>query len=72
MKTIIIVNRHIINANRKHKRNDPPLTLKTYKSNIKCHEVEFTNGRVVHRPEKPLSCGAYVWIETHDPVKKIR
>ena len=55
MKTIIIVNRHIINANRKHKRNDPPLTLKTYKSNIKCHEVEFTNGRVVHRPEKPLS-----------------
>ena len=72
MKTIIHVNKHIIAANAKHGRNDPPLTVKTYKSNTKCHEVEFISGRVIHRPDKPLSCGARLWIETHEPVKIIR
>ena len=31
--------------------------------------VEFTgNSRVVYRPDKPLSCGAHVWIETDHEV----
>ena len=68
MKTIIHVNNHIIKANRKNGESNPPLTVKTYKSLINCHEVEFTKGRVVHRPDKPLSCGAYVFIETDEPV----
>jgi hypothetical protein len=72
MKTIIHVNQHVIRANHKNNENNPPLTCKTYKDNIKCHEVEFTNGRVVHSPHKPLSCGARVWIETHEPIKVIR
>jgi hypothetical protein len=69
MKTIIHVNQHVIKKNRKLGENKPPLTVKTYKSNTYCHEVAFTNGRVIHRPEKPLSCGAHVWIETEDEVK---
>lgn len=72
MKTIIHVNQHIIRSNLKNGENEPPLTVKTYKGNTKCHEVEFTNGRVVHSPDKPLSCGARVWIETKEPVKVIR
>ena len=72
MKTVIHVNKHIITSNRVNEKNDPPLTVKTYKSNINCHEVEFTNGRVVHRPDKPLSCGAYVWIETDEAITVIR
>ena len=69
MKTIVHVNQHIIKANRRNKANDPPLTVKTYKSRVNCHEVGITNGRVVHRPDKPLSCGAHVWIETNEPVE---
>ena len=68
MKTIIHVNQHIIKANRKNGVNDPPLTVKTYKSTINCHEVSFTNGLVVHRQANPLPCGAHVWIETQEEV----
>ena len=44
---------------------EPVLTVKTYKSNDYCHEVVI-NGpcKVIYSPDKPLSCGARVWIET--------
>ena len=68
-KTIIHVNQHKIKANRKlGNSTDPVITVKTYKSNIYCHEV------VVHGPcrviycDKPLACGAHVWIETEAEV----
>mgnify|MGYP003632801951 FL=1 len=72
MKTIIHVNQHIIKANAKNGTNNPPLTVKTYKEGINCHEVAFIDGIVIHRPEKPLGCGAKLWIETQEPVKIIR
>ena len=72
MKTIVNVNQHILKANRRNGENNPPLTGKTYKSRINCHEVSFTNGKIVHRPDKPLSCGAHVWIETQEPVTVLR
>tara|TARA_R100000322_G_scaffold159421_1_gene120367 strand:- start:383 stop:628 length:246 start_codon:yes stop_codon:yes gene_type:complete len=68
MKTYIHVNQHNIRANNKG-ANKPVLTVKNYKQNIKCNEVKFTNGRVVYSPDKPLSCGAKVWIQTEDPVE---
>ena len=65
MKTVIHVNQHIIKANRKHGSDDPVLTVKTYKTNTYAHSVEIDGpSRVVYRPDKPLSCGALVWIET--------
>ena len=65
MITRVHVNQHIIKRNAKEGRNDPVLTVKTSKSNIYCHEVEFLGGcKVVHRPDRPLSCGAKVWVET--------
>ena len=67
MKTRIHVNQHNIKANAKGS-NLPVLTVKDYKQNRKCNEVEFINGRIVYSPDKPLSCGAKVWIETEDPV----
>ena len=67
MKTRIHVNQHNIKANAKGS-NLPVLTVKDYKQNRKCNEVEFINGRIVYSPDKPLSCGAKVWIETDDPV----
>ena len=70
MKTVIHVNQHVIRANRKHGRNEPVLTVKTYKSNDYAHEAVILDehgkevARVVYRPNKPLSCGAHVWVET--------
>lgn len=69
MKTKIHVNQHIIKANKKNHKNDPVLTIKTYKSNDYAHEV-YINGpaKVIYRPNKPLPCGATVWIETDSSV----
>jgi hypothetical protein len=65
MKTVIHVNQHVIKANAKNGADDPPLTVKTYKENIKAHEVEITGpSKIVYRPDHPFSCGARVWIET--------
>ena len=75
MKTIIHVNQHKIKSNRKHGENEAVLTVKTYKSNTYAHEaiIRDANGeevaRVVYRPNKPLRCGAHVWIETHNEVR---
>ena len=68
MKTIIHVNQHIIKRNAKTGEREPPLTVKTYKTNTRCHQVDFSNGRVIYSPDKPLPCGARVWIETNEPV----
>lgn len=69
MKTIIHVNQHIIRANNKSEDKKPPLTIKTYKENRKGFEAEITgSARVIYSPDKPLSCGARVWIETESEV----
>lgn len=74
MKTIIHVNQHNIKAN-KDGANRPVITCKTYKSNEYAHEVIICGqdgieaARVVYSPDKPLSCGAKVWIETQNKVE---
>jgi len=69
MKTIIHVNQHVIKANRKNGVNNPVLTCKTYKENNYAHEVEIKgDSKVVYSPDKPLSCGAHVWIETQGEI----
>lgn len=69
MKTIIHVNQHVIKSNRKNNKTDPVLTVKTYKSNVYAHTVKLTGpAKVVYSPDKPLSCGAHVWIETESEV----
>jgi hypothetical protein len=70
LKTIIHVNQHVIKANRKAGAQDPVLTVKTYKSNTYANAVEIQGpSKIVYSPEKPLSCGAHVWIETEAEVK---
>ena len=66
----IHVNQHHIRANGKDGGNRPVITIKTYKSNTYGHEVEIDGPcRVVYSPDKPLSCGAKVWIETKADVR---
>ncbi len=75
MKTIIHVNQHIIKANAKRSERNPVLTCKTYKSNNYANEAiiygqdEREAARIIYSPDKPLSCGAKVWIETTNKVE---
>jgi hypothetical protein len=72
MKTIVHVNQHVIKANRKDGKNDPVLTVKTYKDNRYAHEIIIKgDSRIVYSPDKPLSCGAHVWIETQAEVEVV-
>jgi hypothetical protein len=75
MKTIIHVNQQNIRANKKNGTNLPVITVKTYKTNTYGHSARILDrdgeeiARVVYRPDKPLSCGARVWIETKKEVR---
>jgi len=74
VKTIIHVNQHVIRANIKSDQQEPPLTVKTYKDNTYASEAVIYDkdgevaAKVIYSPEKPLSCGARVWIETQNKV----
>ena len=70
MKTIIHVNQHAVRRNIKAEVKEPVLTVKTYKTNIYAHEVDIKGpSRLVYSPDKPLSCGARVWLETESEVE---
>ena len=73
----IHVNQHVIKRNNKiditHpdavKEFEPPLTCKNSKDNNYGYEITINeHTRIIYRPDKPLSCGAKVWIETTEPV----
>lgn len=71
MKTIIHVNQAHIRSNIKADPEDrvPVLTVKTYKTNTYANTVTIEGpSKVVYSPDKPLSCGARVWIETEGKV----
>ena len=68
MLTRIHVNQHNIRANNKG-ADLPVITVKDYRRNRKVNQAVIMDGdrevaRVVYRPDKPLSCGAKLWIET--------
>lgn len=70
MLTRIHVNQHVIKANAKHGKCDPVFTVKQGKSNTYAHRVKVLGEmELVYRPDKPLSCGAKVWIETRGEVQ---
>ena len=77
MKTVIHVNQHIIKSNAKRNEKKPVLTCKTYKTNNYAHEALIYGqdnkvaAKVIYSPDKPLSCGAKVWIETQNKIKTI-
>lgn len=72
MKTVVHVNQHIIKSNYKNKECKPVLTVKTYKDNVYASEVVIKgDSKIVYRPDKPLPCGAKVWIETEAQVEVV-
>ena len=72
MKKRIHVNQHHVKANAKDGGDRPVITVKTYKSNDYAHGVVIHGpSSLLYRPNKPLSCGARVWIETDSNVELI-
>lgn len=64
MKAKVHVNQHRIRSNAKTGAREPVITVKTYKSNEYATRVRINGpSEVVYSPDKPLSCGAKVWIE---------
>jgi hypothetical protein len=70
--TRIHINQHHIKANKKGPEGErlPVITAKDYQQNRKGNDVRILDeagrevARVVYSPDKPLDCGAHVWIET--------
>ena len=66
------MNQHKIRSNIKNNMKEPVITVKTSKSNVYAHEVDIKGpSKVIYSPDKPLSCGAKVWIETESEVVTI-
>lgn len=74
----IHINQHNIRFNNTYsygpgKHGCPPkpvITVKANGANHKGNSVQiFGPSKLVYRPDKPLSCGAKVWIETHSGVE---
>jgi len=64
MKARIHINQHKIRRNTKTGEREPVITVKTYKSNEYATDVTIDGpSKLVYSPDKPLSCGAKVWIE---------
>jgi len=63
------VNQQIIRANRKTGGNDPPISIQT-SSGVRRARTAVIDGpsTLVYRPDRPLPCGARLWIETRAPV----
>lgn len=71
----IHVNQHQIRHNHKYGTKDPCITVKTSKSNTYGNEVWIRDqsgsiiAKVIYSPDKPLSCGARIWIETEADIE---
>ena len=61
-KCWIYVDRNIIASNKKNGTKKPPISLRTSKKIYKCNEIEFGDWVIGYYPEKPLPCGATVYI----------
>ena len=66
----IHINQHNIRHNAKFPDEQKPVvSVKTYKGNTLGNKVHIWGAStLVYSPDKPLSCGAKVWIETNELV----
>jgi len=66
----IHINQHTIRHNAKNPDDlKPVVTVKTSRNNTKGFGVTINGpSKLVYSPDKPLACGAKVWIETREQV----
>lgn len=66
----IHVNQHVIKANAKSGERNPVFTIKQGGKNTYATRVKVVGEmELVYSPDKPLSCGAKVWIETRGDIQ---
>lgn len=68
----VLVNRHRIKANKDHDSLDPPFSIQRGGRVVAyAHEVRFdVPVRLVYSPDKPLKCGATVWLEAEGELER--
>ena len=72
MKTRIYIDRRVIAENQRTGKRKPPIVLRTYKGTRRAFGVEIRGPcRLVYFPDKPLSCGARLWLETEEEMEVI-
>lgn len=65
----IHINQQIIRRNRKTGKRDACITIKARGRSIYAQNVDIMGeSEVIYSPDKPLDCGAQVWVETKAPV----
>lgn len=79
MKNIIHINQHNIRHNIKcpPEERKPVITSKTYKENNYFNELDIIHegvvvAKVVYSSDKPINCGARLWIECDTDVVNIK
>jgi hypothetical protein len=79
MKKVIHINQHNTRHNIKclPSERKPVITCKDYKSNDYFNELNIYHcgvvvAKLVYSPDKPLSCGARIWIECETEVVEIK
>jgi hypothetical protein len=66
----IHVNQHVIRKNKNEGTYDPPLTVQTSDGPYRARHVTIHGpSEVIYSPDKPLSCGARLWVETKAAVE---
>jgi hypothetical protein len=69
VKVLVHVNQHIIRRNKKMGQSEPPITVRRSRKVERCNSATIYGvdgqpaARILYSPDKPLACGARVWIE---------
>jgi hypothetical protein len=70
--TLIHVNKPQIDRNRKQETQEPVITIRSGARTSRCHIAEIQGScRVIYQPDRPLACGATVWIEVDPNIRVI-
>lgn len=78
MKYTIIINRHVIAANKRLEQEgcmgplQAPIAVRNYKKTEYCMEVDISTARLIYDPDNADCSGATVWLETEAEPKIIR
>ena len=66
----IHINSNKIRSNSKHGTNEPVITIRQGQKVLMYANEVLIKGpsKVIYSPDKPLSCGAKVWIEVEDSI----
>ena len=66
---IIHINRNIIQSNSKHNKQDPVIRIQEGDKTTYAMSITINGpSKMVYNPNKPLRCGAKLWIETNSEI----